>query len=239
MPYSRRRSYRRSRRVRRVVALTRTGRVYRRLLNRPMDINRSMVSYRTVHNFKSNVLYGNFITTTGVGATGQYLSALPVHLNDLPNVTAYTGLYDQYRITRVDFRIMHRSTSISIPETGASDFAGMPFMYYFRDLDDSNVPASLNVVREYANAKHFEFTPDRRCCTIRCKPNTLRQVYQSAIATSYEPAFGRWIDIADGGNTVYYTYKFGVQTPTGGNPTTAAFFDIEATYYFQCRQPRA
>lgn len=210
---------------------------YRR---RMIGIRRSQVGgIIRPHNFKRSVLLASGISTgTGLGG-GTLLGSIQPTLSQLYNVSEFGALYDQYRINFVVVKIIWRSTSVSMMETqDRPTYIGAPYCIWTLDRDDTNTPTSVNQIREYAQSKQHYFSDAKRVLYIKWKPNTLTDNYQSPVATSYTPKWKQWIDIADGGATAYYGVKYALISPNGGNPNAAAYFDIEATYYFQMRNPR-
>lgn len=196
------------------------------------------VSGPQVHSFKrSTAIVTGASTGTGIGA-GTFFGIFSPQLNQLPNVSEFGALYDQYKINYVVYRIIWRSTGVSTIETRDHQNIGAPYMLWALDRDDSNVPTTITQLREYANCKEFIFTPDKRECYVKFKPSTLTQVYQSNIATSYNIQYGKYLDIADGGATPYYGAKLAIVSPNSGSPDTAQLFDIHCTMYFTMKCPR-
>lgn len=226
MPFRRRfkRRFKRRRLYKRRAIQTRFG-------LRP-SLYRSSITNNMVHSFKSNVNLGSFVWTSNADALAGY----QFKLSDLANYAAYIGLYDQYRIKYIVFKMILRATGLSMIEEHNNGDTGMPRMYYVVDRDDSNAPPSVNAIREYSKARMHCFTPDRRLFKLGFKPNTLGIVYQSGIANSYEVLFDKWIDCADSGATPYYGVK--VVCPTISSVAMNIVADIECSYYFQCRNPR-
>lgn len=232
------RRFYKSTRKRRVYTWKRTGQMgMNRMAMRRYRVYKSATTTVT-HNFKRTVrIITGASTGTGPGG-GTYFGAFSPSLSQLPNVSEFGALFDQYRINFVVYRIIWRSTALSAIETANNQNMGAPYILWTLDRDDVSLPTDPNTIREYATCKEFMFTPDKRVCYIKFKPNTLQQIYQSAIATSYSVNWKRWVDIADGGNTPYYGCKFAIITPNSGSPTYANLFDVEATFYFQTRVPR-
>lgn len=214
-PTYRRRTAMRSARPQRSLALTR----YRRA---------------NVHAFKRHCLKGSNIATSTT--SGGVNIAYTFSLNDLPNSGEFTALYDQYKITGIKLDIIWRSTNLSMVETQNTQQIGAPYMYWCIDRDDST-STSITDLREYSKAKRFEFDVGRRTCKIYFKPNTLAENYLTAITTGYTVSFDRWIDAAYP-TMPYWGFKAAIQVPLNSVTGVAAYFDIEATYYFKMKDPR-
>lgn len=214
-------------------------RIYKTRLNMAQgrrQIMRSSVPRVQSHRFKRNVKLLSLTTSNlGLAFNGYSFS-----LSDLPNYSEFLALYDMYKINYVVLRIIQRAYGLSMIEEVNNYSVGVPFMYYYVDRDDTTAPTTMDSIRENSSSKLHIFTPEKRCAYIKLKPSALRQVYRSAVSTSYEVAFNRWMDIADAGATPYYGVKLGIQVPNSGAAvgTNIHNFDVEATYYFSCKQPR-
>lgn len=200
-------------------------------------IGRSMISPSFIHSFKRHTYITSASTGTGIGA-GTYYGIFSPQLSQLPNNSEFGALYDQYRIIYVIYRISWRSTSVEMTTTADNQAIGAPYCLWTLDRDDSNVPTSLNQLREYANMREHYFSDNKRVLYIKFRPNTLTEHYQSTTYNSYSPSYKRWIDINDGGTTPYYGCKFALVEPNSGSPNRAQQFDIDATFYFQMKNPR-
>ena len=91
----------------------------------------------------------NAITIENINPT---LYGFNFSLNDLPNYTEFTALYDQYKINAVRFTMLPQQTqSISIgsvnnPIANARVFSAI-------DYNDGSAPASVDELREYKTCK--------------------------------------------------------------------------------------
>ena len=157
-------------------------------------------------------------------------------LNDLPNAGEFAVLYDQYKITGIKLDIIWRSSNMSMVETQNTQQIGMPYMYWLIDRDDST-STSITDLREFSKAKRFEFDVGRRTFRTYFKPNTLSETYVSAVSTGYALNFDKWIDVAFP-SLPYWGFKAAIQVPLNSVTAVAAYFDIEATYYFKMKDPR-
>lgn len=187
-----------------------------------------------VHAFKRHCLKASNIATntTSGGVNLAYTFAL----NDLPNSGEFTALYDQYKITGIKLDIIWRSTNLSMVETQNTQQIGAPYMYWCIDRDDST-STSITDLREYSKAKRFEFDVGKRTCKIYFKPNTLAENYLTAVTTGYTVNFDKWVDAAYP-TMPYWGFKAAIQVPLNSVTGVAAYFDIEATYYFKMKDPR-
>lgn len=152
-------------------------------------------------------------------------------LNGLTNVingSEFGNLFDQYRIDKLILKFYLKVD----PSTQTGNAGQVPRLYYVRDRDDSNAPADLNELKENQFFKERVLTPYRPV-TLVCRPNALRLLYQSAVASQYQPAWGQWMDM-NVMSTPHYTYKLAIDDLTNTN----YYVDVEATVHFSCRQSR-
>lgn len=203
--------------IRRVADFT-TGTMSRRTLRTPMT-----------HSFRRMLRDG--IQIPGSATYAPYLntfSASNIQLANVVNSTDFANLYDQYRINYVVLKIW------LVTDPGAQSAAAgtWPKFYWYRDYDDNTLPGSINEIRENAKARCAVLQPNKPL-TIKFKPNTLQLLYQSAVASQYKPVFGQWLDMTTT-STGHYGFKYAIDNLTNTNYRV----DMEATLYFQCRQPR-
>lgn len=199
----------------------------------------------TVHAYKRRViLYGkdgpssSFQVAPGVGFNSL---GLQFQLSDLPNVSEFNNLYDFFKLNYIVIKIIWQA-NMTDSQNVASSGTAIPRLIWVIDHDDAVAPAATQAgattLREYAKSKTFDFGT-RRTCTIKFKPSILTENYVSGIATGYTVSYNKWIDMAN--NTMpHYGLKAVMMCgqSTGTNTEYAQYFDIECTYYFQCKDPR-
>lgn len=190
------------------------------------SVGRSRTSGSYVHSFKR--MLANPTSYTGNVAYAPLLQCWTWQFSQLQNVSEFTNLYDQYRI---NFVVVKYFLKID-PGAQAAGTASYPKLYWYRDLDDSNAPLSLNEIRENARSRVKVMNPNRPV-VIKYKPNSLQLIYTSAIANQFKPAYSQWMDVAQTG-TPHYGHKWAIDDLTNTNYKV----ETEVTYYFQCRNPR-
>jgi len=161
------------------------------------------------------------------------------NLNQLPNYTELTVLYDSYRINWVKLYIVNRFNVTTQNENSSLAF-GSPWMIYVVDHDDATAPASseagMDTLRECKNAKLKFFSP-KRAHSIMIKPAILYQSYETALTSAYTAKQGQWVDCN------YFPPQYGlkgiVNVPlnSGTMPYTANF-DVFATFSVSMKDPR-
>lgn len=223
---------------RRSAVRKRPRRIVRRRFTRKRRIPRALSSFKryNIHQYKRSA-HGQEIVTSDFD--GLFLYAYTFAFAALPSVSDFTSLYDQFKITGIKHTIMLRSTNLSGLETNNSSYhPGMPYMYWVVDRDDNSAPLTLDELREYSAAKMFQFDTGRRTWSVYFKPNTLAAVDYLGSPNSRSIMFNKWIDMSNTG-TQYYGLKIGIKMPVNGIISLPkAYFDVETTYYFTCRQAR-
>jgi len=132
---------------------------------------------------------------------------------------AYSAVFDEYRITLVEFQITPRTPAGLVLDPG--------MITSVVDYDDATVPTSLTSLTDYASA-----------CTTRgdktqirtFKPKTTSLVYQSGVSSGYAVQSDLWLDCASP-NVQYYGLKAGC-TVTSGGPL---IFDVYLRAQFEFR----
>lgn len=221
---------------------TRSKRVFRkngRRGKRTARINRSIVRNvkNYVHSFKRRFEHAHGVATSST--SGYVLGSFSPNFAQILNGAEFQVLYDQYKINYVNYKIIWRSTSLSMIETRVQHEVGCPYIIWVIDRDDDTTPSSPQAIREYAKSKMYIFDTGKRVMNIGWKPNTLDQLYRSPVTTSYSISFNKWLDMADI-TTPYFGCKWAIICPYDnavGN-IDKAIFDIEATFYFQCKNPQ-
>lgn len=203
--------------------------IFRRLNPSTGMMQRRKISTPMLHSFKRMYAGGSQIPGNALYAplTGVWSGGL-IALNAVVNSSDFANLYDQYRINYVVLKFWLKVD----PSAQTAANASYPRLYWYRDLDDANAPTNLNEIRENGKSRVTVLLPNRPV-TIKFKPNTLQLIYQSAIANQFKPVWGQWLDMTTT-STPHYGIKYAVDDLTNTNYR----LDIEATYYFQCRQPR-
>jgi len=120
-----------------------------------VPVGRTVRSDNRPYKFVQTIDYGTLVTTS---AGGQVFFAKGFSANDLPQISSFQALFDQYRISAVEvYLTTSSSTGISNP---VSWFAAV-------DYDDATTPSNTNALLQYtnvveaplSNAVYFHFTP--------------------------------------------------------------------------------
>jgi len=199
-----------------------------------------------VHHFKRWVSSPKDISVniTPTDTTTTNVGALEFKLSDIVNAGEFTALYDRYKITRVQLRVHLISNPDAALITG-SDVTSVawnannvfPRLWYCPDYDDS-AGESIEVFKQRAKAKHFILKPNKDY-KFWIKPATLVQAYESAITTTYEPTWDKWVDMANP-NCKYYGWRYALDTDGAAivNTTYPYKLRINMCYWFTCKDTK-
>lgn len=186
---------------------------------------RRSLNPRNVHWFQrmyqSGALAGNALFA-------PYLTASSYQLSDLPGVTDFANLFDQYMITKVELRFFLQID----PSAQAAASAFYPKLVWAIDRDTATAPASLNEIYEYGNSKSAVLLPTRPV-KIVFKPSVLGLSYQSAVASTYTPKYNQWVDMSNT-STPHYGLRWAIDNFTNTNYSLI----VHSKYTFACKNTR-
>jgi len=209
----------------------RTMRPYRRVKRRMATrTNRAKASKVNV----KNQLYfftRRWASPTIVGAptSNPLLVGSVFRLNDLPNVSDFTNLFDRYMITYVKINFYLKID----PSAQIAASATFPKIYMVRDYDDEAIiPGNINTLREAAKCVVRVLNPNRPV-TIGLRPATQSLTQLTATTTVRTPQWKQWIDLASP-DVPYYALKWAIDDFTNTNYK----LDVEYQYWFRCKDVR-
>lgn len=195
---------------------------------------------RQVHMFKRIVNLGQYtasITSGSVPTISPVSKAFSFQLSDLPNVSEYTSLFDQYKITGIKLRIVPRTAMTTQGVvTGTTAPVGYGQVVTAIDYDDAANPIAKDTLLEYGSAK---YTSSNKIHSRYFKPKVLNAVWVNIASTGYSPVKAPWIDQANN-NLPHYGLKMWIDAPenSGGGSNSSISYDVYATYYFMCKNTR-
>ena len=151
------------------------------------------------------------------------LSSLNFSLDDLPDYSEFTNLYDTYRLNAVKITFLPQMTeSISLSSLNNPN-ASVRFFSVI-DYNDGNPPGSIDELRQYQNCK---FTPVLR--------KHSRYIYRPKIqdrGQTYTP--GRpWINTTSPDQD-HFGLKIGIE-PIQSTNVQSMSYTVEAKYYLSFR----
>lgn len=201
------------------VARTRAVTRLRRRRTSGLRIGVSTAGYR-FSRWLVNQTSGNMNITGGLYDTGTSVLSVNANvtevdvgqvftLDSLPNVSEFTTLFDQYRITRViiQLKLQAPPESIYAPVVGpVGNFGNFyPTVWWVTDKDD-NTQYTLAQIKEVQGVRHRVLHPNREL-TMSFSPSILAQMYRTSLTTGYAPKRSSFIDIAQP-NVPHYSNKF-------------------------------
>jgi hypothetical protein len=156
-------------------------------LSDPFPASRLWVPDNEVHRFTSTQETINFITTS---VTVPVFANVAWALNNFPDYTAYTTLFDQYRISEVEVWIIPKSAYSS------SSTVDYGLMTSCIDYDDQSNLATIadglahtNSITTSGNQLHYH----------RFKPKIAIAAYGGSLFTSFANANPMWLDCGSPG----------------------------------------
>jgi len=192
---------------------------------------------RMIHSFKRMVSLGTYTATATSVTDTPVAKAFSFQLTDLPNVTEYSSLFDQYKISGVQLRIVPKvAMTTQGSSTGTIQTVGYGQVVTAIDFDDAANPTAKDELLQYQNAK---VTQASRLHTRFIKPRILDTVWVNSISSGYQSVRPGWVDLANT-NMPHYGIKLWVDAPanSGGTTSSSVAYDVYAVYYFKCKNTR-
>lgn len=154
--------------------------------------------------------------------------AILVTLSLAGNLSAYTALFDQYRIVAIVITLTPTINMNAIVATSVY----MPRLYTCIDYDDATAPGSVNAIQQYDSCI---VSPPFSAITRIIKPCMALAAY-SGTFSSYANVSDQWIDMASP-SVQHYGMKYAVEPGTSGQ-TTLQGYETETVMFFECRNQR-
>lgn len=167
-------------------------------------------------------------TVTGNVAYNPFTAGIQFTLNQLPSWGEFANLFDRYMITYVKMYV-HLKIDPSA-QTAAN--ASFPKLYWIKDFDDANAPASINEMREHSKCQYRVLNPNRPV-VIGIKPSVLSLAYRSAVTSTYVPKWRQWIDMA-----TTDVPHYGIKVAIDNLQNTNYQVDFEYKVWIKCKDTR-
>nr|WPR18745.1 MAG: capsid protein [Owegonang virus 22] len=154
-------------------------------------------------------------------------------LNDLPGVSDFTALYDQYQIKAVKVTLMPKydtATQVVSSGTVPNSAHAMNRVISCIDYDDNTALTSIGDALQYQNHK---MTKGIRDHSRYLKPRCLLEAYGGIGLTHYMPRKNQWIDVAN-----ITTPHYGLKWIITQSPGIALSYDMKVDYYIACKNVR-
>lgn len=177
---------------------------------------------------RPNTMGINFIKRkclkTDIAINNPQQITLNFSLNDLPNSSDFTNLFDFYRICGVKLQFIFQSNN---QDTGSNTVLSIPVMHYIADYDDSIGFSNENQALEKEGIKTKRID---KPFTYYLVPRISNEIYNNGITTAYALNNKKqWIDCNSSG-VAHFGLKAWVSS---GVNTITGQFKIYATYYLQ------
>ncbi len=187
---------------------------------RPMSMSRRPKFYT----FTRSVSKG-----TVIASQFEEVKAFQFALSDLPGYTDFTGLFDQYRI----LEIMLEFIPVTVPFGASTSSTAYPSIHSIIDLDDANLPASVDELRQYGS---HQVVPNQKYFRRVFTPRWPIAAYSGAFTSYAQNDVRQWLDVASPG-VIHYGVKTAVSPVTTASGSFV-LYNVEATYVFQCKNTR-
>lgn len=171
-----------------------------------------------VYNFIQTVDSAVLTSSVTVPTFGAFLFTI----GDLPQISSFSSVFDQYRIAMVTLSFKPNSNS------NISSIADFGLLHTVVDYDDANVLSSIAAATDYTNVI---VTDGYKVQTRTFVPHIAVAAY-SGTFTSYQNETAPWIDMA---STAVQHY--GVKTAWGVTSAVCKYQTV-TKYWIQCRSVR-
>jgi len=180
---------------------------------------------------------GRIETTTAVTETDL---AMIFRLDDMPNVSEFVNLFDNYRVrgVKITIKMVSNPDAQSIVGSATTNVYAnyFPTLWWTTDEDDVNL-VTLVQMREYAKARHRVLKPNQEI-SIFVRPKPLQAMFKG-LTTGY--ALGKasqWLDLANADIPLYgvkLVIDYEGMTTSALNPW---YFKFNTKYYFETKTVR-
>lgn len=175
-----------------------------------------------VHYFKRTRFYDSSIVCS---APTNVFAGAGYTLNDLPDVTDFTALYDMYKINKITVKWLPRGNSSDVAAQGQ-----ISRMFTVLDRDDDATPSSIDQLTQYESLK---VTPTTAVHTRSFKPSLRVEVANGLGGTANNIVGPKWLNLANT-NVKHYGVKLGVQAP----PSGTIRYDAMVTFHLAMKNVR-
>jgi hypothetical protein len=161
----------------------------------------------TYYNSTSSATY--YSCTSG-NVTSDPMAACFFTLGDMPQYSAFTALFDQYRINSVTVTFTPTLTgNTDLQSSSSQPYLSDWTLWYTVDLDDASVISPLTALMEYEGVRCLPFTGKPH--VIKFVPHTALAAYAGAF-TSYANVPDPWLDCASS-NVQHFGLNWGMACP--------------------------
>lgn len=181
-----------------------------------------------VYHFKRTVFYENVI---GVNNLVNYVTAWGFTLGQLPDVSNFSGLYDEYRINKVVYKIIPKFSELVVNTNDSSGQAKLlPQIHSCIDYDDSLSLSQANGLNEVTQYQTHKMTMGNQIHTRVLVPK-MELVGDGSAGV---PKARQWID-TDNTTALHNGVKVFIPKLLSANASTQLDYDVQITTYLSFR----
>jgi hypothetical protein len=147
-------------------------------------------------------------------------------LADIPNISAVSSLFDQYRLDKIHFRLRSRNPALFMMNQASPNYSATTPLLVL-DRDDNTAPTTLTELKQYSNVQVISACDS---IDIVFDPSYTRAVYSGGAFSGYEVVTDSdgWLDVAN--TTIpHYGIKAGIPALVAST-TSKLDWDVEAWY---------
>jgi len=169
----------------------------------------------------------------GAAANANTYAAMAFQLADLDQVATLTGLFDQYRIDKVEVKFVPKDNVFAQAGTVAPNSLA-PSLMIGLDFDDNNLPTSIAYMAQYDNVQEVCYGGGGLFVTIY--PSVTLAAYAGGAFSGYAVGRAGWIDCSNTG-VQHYGMK-GVATALSAASTLVCDWYMYLKYFVSFRNTR-
>lgn len=157
-----------------------------------------------------------FVQTITQNAIIEY-GVMNFRLDQLPNSSEFTNLFEQFKITSIKLRFQ---PSFNDSTAGAAAASRLSVFHLAKDHDDIGFPTSVDQLYQYDSYRQFRCD---RPWTIVLRPKVLPLVYGTALVNSYGVSANTWVS-CDNPATPHYGIKYAMDLGAVNSAITVKVF---------------
>lgn len=189
-----------------------------------------------MHNFVERSGTDTITIKTEANAVGLFKS---FELSHIQQFSAYTTLFEYYRIDKVVVEFRYKSTG---GQARVVDVSGSlpvnevnPVLYFKVDHNDADSDTLVNM-KQSMRCKEHQFTNSKPNFSITLKPAALLldDNIKGATGINYRPKWGLWLDTDESG-IEHYGLKAYCVASTGSSSTDGGQLEVNYKTYFSCK----
>lgn len=182
----------------------------------------------TPNSIPNGGFFANYSVTAGTAGAFR--------LNQLPNYSEFTALFDQYKINGVKLTWMLSANTVNMPNVSPGNTtASLPILYTAIDRDDGTPYATFDEMNQNDTCKLRRMD---RVVTRYVKPYVAVPVYSAGAFNGYAaPTKNPWIDAASPA-TEYYGIKWAIDPVIANSANLLFRVKLLVKFYIACRDTR-